>query len=59
MAKKKAKKKLSDNYELTQKAIKVDQTQLIMDVLRKVDVLEQRIDRLIEAISKSKKVIGI
>ena len=57
-----------DIYKLNQRIDKIIEAQekkpevdvqLVMDVLRKVDVLEQRFDKLIVAIDKCKRVKGI
>lgn len=70
MSKKKAKKakkaKLSDNYELTQKVIETKPV-LVTDKIesglalleRRAEQIEQRIDRIVDALGKSKPVRGL
>ncbi len=75
MAKKKVKKKkLSDNYELTQKLIKVEKPDVILKIKedewrmaidsvivfeKKVVDLNQRIDRIVVAHTKCKSLKGL
>ena len=62
MPKAKKKVKLSDNYELTQKLVKVEPACVGMssfDLEKRIITLEQRIDRIVAAIGKAKSVKGL